>query len=340
MAENKERKNGNIYWIYLVVLAFVLLGSFLSQRKPGIELIKKSELTQYADSGFIDRAEIITNTPEARSYLNEKGVAFANQHGHKVTKEGPQFVTKFASTQDAVQYFENKKIGTEGKEVTRWEDLIGFVLPILILIALWLFFMRRVGGGAGGGQIFNIGKSRASLYDKENKVNVTFNDVAGLEEAKEEVQEVVEFLKSPQKFTRLGGHIPKGVLLVGPPGTGKTLLAKAVAGEAKVPFFSLSGSDFVEMFVGVGTARVRDLFKKKKKKAPCIIFIDEIDAVGRSRGRMNVTGGNDERENTLNQLLVEMDGFNSDSGVIIMAATNRPDVLDPALMRAGRFDRQ
>ncbi|MCL4105575.1 UNVERIFIED_CONTAM: hypothetical protein GTU68_057450 [Idotea baltica] len=200
--------------------------------------------------------------------------------------------------------------------------------------------MRRMGGGGPGGQIFNIGKSKASLYDKENKVNVTFDDVAGLEEAKEEVKEVVDFLKEPSKFTRLGGHIPKGVLLVGPPGTGKTLLAKAVAGEAKVPFFSLSGSDFVEMFVGVGAARVRDLFKQAKEKAPCIIFVDEIDAIGRSRGRGNFTGGNDERENTLNQLLVEMDGFNSDSGVILMGATNRPDVLDPALLRAGRFDRQ
>jgi AFG3 family protein len=226
------------------------------------------------------------------------------------------------------------------EEEAQWGEVLQFLIPIAILVALWFFFMRRVGGGGPGGQIFNIGKSRASLYDKENKVNVTFNDVAGLEEAKEEVQEVVEFLKQPQKFTKLGGHIPKGVLLVGPPGTGKTLLAKAVAGEAKVPFFSLSGSDFVEMFVGVGAARVRDLFKQAKEKAPCIIFIDEIDAVGRSRGRMNMTGGNDERENTLNQLLVEMDGFGSDTGVILMAATNRPDVLDPALLRAGRFDRQ
>ena len=191
----------------------------------------------------------------------------------------------------------------------------------------------------GGSQLFNIGKSKASLFDKENRVKITFADVAGLEEAKQEVVEVVDFLKNPQKFTRLGGHIPKGVLLVGPPGTGKTLLAKAVAGEAQVPFFSLSGSDFVEMFVGVGAARVRDLFKQAKEKAPCIIFVDEIDAIGRSRGRGNITGANDERENTLNQLLVEMDGFNTDSGVIIMAATNRPDILDKALLRAGRFDR-
>ena len=218
--------------------------------------------------------------------------------------------------------------------------LLSVLLPIGLLVVLWIFVMRRMGGGGPGGQIFNIGKSKAQLYDKENKVEVTFNDVAGLEEAKEEVMEVVDFLRDPQRYTRLGGHIPKGVLLVGPPGTGKTLLAKAVAGEAKVPFFSLSGSDFVEMFVGVGAARVRDLFKQAKEKAPCIIFVDEIDAIGRSRGRSNATGGNDERENTLNQLLVEMDGFSSDSGVILMGATNRPDVLDPALLRPGRFDRQ
>jgi cell division protease FtsH len=200
--------------------------------------------------------------------------------------------------------------------------------------------MRRIGASMGGGQIFNIGKSRATLFDEENKINVNFSNVAGLEEAKQEVMEVVEFLKNPKKFTKLGGKMPKGVLLVGPPGTGKTLLAKAVAGEAGVPFFSLSGSDFVEMFVGVGAARVRDLFKTAKEKAPCIIFIDEIDAIGRQRGRGSFTGGNDERENTLNQLLVEMDGFNTDSGVIVMAATNRADILDPALLRPGRFDRQ
>jgi cell division protease FtsH len=227
--------------------------------------------------------------------------------------------------------------------VERREDYLGGILqimiPIILLIAIWMFFMRRMSGGVGGSQIFNIGKSKASLFDKENKVKVTFNDVAGQDEAKQEVVEIVDFLKSPSKFTKLGGHIPKGVLLVGPPGTGKTLLAKAVAGEAGVPFFSLSGSDFVEMFVGVGAARVRDLFKQAKEKAPCIIFIDEIDAIGRSRGRNNITGGNDERENTLNQLLVEMDGFGTDSGVIMMAATNRPDVLDSALMRPGRFDR-
>lgn len=216
------------------------------------------------------------------------------------------------------------------------------IIPVLLFIGFWIFIMRRMGGGAGGGggQIFNIGKSKATLFDKESQVNVTFNDVAGLEEAKQEVMEIVDFLKNPKKYTNLGGKIPKGALLVGSPGTGKTLLAKAVAGEAQVPFFSLSGSDFVEMFVGVGASRVRDLFKQAKEKAPCIIFIDEVDAIGRARGKNSMMGGNDERENTLNQLLVEMDGFGTDSGIIILAATNRPDVLDTALLRPGRFDRQ
>jgi cell division protease FtsH len=216
------------------------------------------------------------------------------------------------------------------------------LVPILLFVGIWLFIMRKMGGGSGGGggQIFNIGKSKATLFDKESQVNVTFNDVAGLEEAKQEVMEIVDFLKNPGKYTNLGGKIPKGALLVGSPGTGKTLMAKAVAGEAQVPFFSLSGSDFVEMFVGVGASRVRDLFKQAKDKAPCIIFIDEIDAIGRARGKNSMMGGNDERENTLNQLLVEMDGFGTDSGIIILAATNRPDVLDSALLRPGRFDRQ
>jgi cell division protease FtsH len=223
---------------------------------------------------------------------------------------------------------------------TNFTETLFWLVPIILFFALWIFIMRRVGGGAGGpgGQIFNIGKSKAALFDA-NKVNVTFKDVAGLDEAKEEVMEVVDFLKNPKKYTNLGGKIPKGALLVGPPGTGKTLMAKAVAGEAQVPFFSISGSDFVEMFVGVGASRVRDLFKQAREKAPCIIFIDEIDAIGRARGK-NLVQGNDERENTLNQLLVEMDGFGTDSGVIILAATNRPDVLDSALLRPGRFDRQ
>jgi len=224
----------------------------------------------------------------------------------------------------------------------RWLDVILSFLPLILIIGVWIFLMRRMSGGGagGGGQIFNIGKSKAKLFDEKSNVKVTFKDVAGLEGAKEEVQEIVDFLKNPSKYTVLGGKIPKGALLVGPPGTGKTLLAKAVAGEAKVPFFSLSGSDFVEMFVGVGASRVRDLFKQAKDKSPAIIFIDEIDAIGRARGKSNMTGSNDERENTLNQLLTEMDGFGTDTNVIVLAATNRSDVLDKALMRAGRFDRQ
>lgn len=223
---------------------------------------------------------------------------------------------------------------------TGW--FVSFMLPLLIIVGIWMLLMRRMGGGAGGGggAIFNIGKSKAQLFDKESQINITFNDVAGLEEAKTEVMEIVDFLRNPKKYTNLGGKIPKGALLVGPPGTGKTLLAKAVAGEAQVPFFSLSGSDFVEMFVGVGASRVRDLFKQAKEKSPCIIFIDEIDAIGRARGKNSMMGGNDERENTLNQLLVEMDGFGTNVGVIILAATNRLDVLDSALLRPGRFDRQ
>jgi cell division protease FtsH len=229
------------------------------------------------------------------------------------------------------------------EEINYTSSILSFVLPILILIAIWMFVMRRMSGGSGGGpggQIFNIGKSKASLFDKNTNVNITFNDVAGLEGAKVEIKEIVDFLKNPKKYTALGAKIPKGALLVGPPGTGKTLLAKAVAGEAKVPFFSLSGSDFVEMFVGVGASRVRDLFRQAKEKSPCIIFIDEIDAIGRARGKNPAQGGNDERENTLNQLLTEMDGFGTNSCVIILAATNRADILDRALMRAGRFDRQ
>lgn len=341
MADNRNKvpKGGNnIYWIYVVVLAFFILGTFLIGENTGTSEITFQEFEELVENGQVERALVI-NSREVNVFLNEDGVNSANAAGKNITETGPQYVVSY-TFDDLGQTLREMDVPFREKEQTRWGDVAQFLIPIAILVALWFFFMRRVGGGGAGGQIFNIGKSRASLYDKENKVNVTFDDVAGLEEAKEEVQEVVEFLKNPQKFTRLGGHIPKGVLLVGPPGTGKTLLAKAVAGEAKVPFFSLSGSDFVEMFVGVGAARVRDLFKQAKEKAPCIIFIDEIDAVGRSRGRMNMTGGNDERENTLNQLLVEMDGFGSDTGVILMAATNRPDVLDPALLRAGRFDRQ
>jgi AFG3 family protein len=358
------RPNNNLYWIYAVILAFFLLGTFFFNSPSNEREISAIELYDYIRKGYIAEIEVINGT-EFEIKLNDEGKSRIKDTNNKSLEgRGPHLVYMASSTEDGAnvkkeldniilqerakaeqsgnqsEWAKNGMVRITADTRAKLGDILSILLPIGILVALWFFFMRRVGGGGPGGQIFNIGKSKASLYDKENKVNVTFDDVAGLEEAKEEVQEVVEFLKNPQKFTKLGGHIPKGVLLVGPPGTGKTLLAKAVAGEAKVPFFSLSGSDFVEMFVGVGAARVRDLFKQAKEKAPCIVFIDEIDAVGRSRGRMNVTGGNDERENTLNQLLVEMDGFNSDTGVIIMAATNRPDVLDPALLRAGRFDRQ
>jgi cell division protease FtsH len=269
------------------------------------------------------------------------------------TPAGPQFSftqatyesfeTKIKEAEKALPVNQHVPIITESRESPWAGWLMSFILPVLLLVGFWVFIMKRMGGGAGGGaggQIFNIGKSKATLFDKESQVTITFNDVAGLEEAKQEVMEIVDFLKNPKKYTNLGGKIPKGALLIGAPGTGKTLMAKAVAGEAQVPFFSLSGSDFVEMFVGVGASRVRDLFKQAKDKAPCIIFIDEIDAIGRARGKNNIVGGNDERENTLNQLLVEMDGFGTDSGIIILAATNRPDVLDTALLRPGRFDRQ
>ncbi len=249
---------------------------------------------------------------------------------------------KLAEAQEGVEQADKVSLRLEDRTNAWTGWIFSIMLPLLLIIVFWIFIMRRMGGGAGGpgGQIFNIGKSKATLFDKESQVAITFSDVAGLEEAKQEVMEIVDFLKNPKKYTNLGGKIPKGALLVGSPGTGKTLLAKAVAGEAQVPFFSLSGSDFVEMFVGVGASRVRDLFRQAKDKAPCIIFIDEIDAIGRARGKNSVMGGNDERENTLNQLLVEMDGFGTDSGIIIMAATNRPDVLDSALLRPGRFDRQ
>ena len=276
-----------------------------------------------------------------------------NKSSFNTAPTGPQYIftaatyesfeSKVMAAEKDLPADQRTPIISESRESPWAGWFMSFILPVLLLVGFWVFIMKRMGGGAGGGgggQIFNIGKSKATLFDKESQVTITFNDVAGLEEAKQEVMEIVDFLKNPKKYTNLGGKIPKGALLIGSPGTGKTLMAKAVAGEAQVPFFSLSGSDFVEMFVGVGASRVRDLFKQAKDKAPCIIFIDEIDAIGRARGKNNIVGGNDERENTLNQLLVEMDGFGTDSGIIILAATNRPDVLDTALLRPGRFDRQ
>lgn len=349
--------NGNVWWIYVVILAFVVLAFFFYTTEPpqrevsfnNFRALWERQQTLHtanpASRPYIEKV-VVVNDVDMEIFLTQEGVDEMNNlltaaTGAKINKKQPAPQAHCAVGEEEVKYIVQENVPyTRDRRGEYTSAIIQFVLPVLIIVGIWMLIMRRMGPGGPGGAIFNIGKSRANLYDKENKVNITFNDVAGLEEAKEEVQEIVEFLKNPQKFTRLGGHIPKGALLVGPPGTGKTLLAKAVAGEAKVPFFSLSGSDFVEMFVGVGAARVRDLFKQAKEKAPCIIFIDEIDAVGRSRGRSQMTGANDERENTLNQLLVEMDGFGTDSGVIIMAATNRPDVLDSALLRAGRFDRQ
>jgi ATP-dependent metalloprotease FtsH len=347
----------NIYWIYGAVI-FVLLGLSLFGGNDWQTMQKTniSNFEQFLNAGDISEVIVIRNkssvrvtlTPEALNKTEHQNAKSKNILGQE-NSQGPHYQFEVGS----LELFEEKleKARSEGipfrlEFITienRWLDtLIGF-LPIIIIIGVWIFLMRRMsGGGAGspGGQIFNIGKSKAKLFDKNTDVKVTFKDVAGLEGAKEEIQEIVDFLKNPQKYTVLGGKIPKGALLVGSPGTGKTLLAKAVAGEAKVPFFSLSGSDFVEMFVGVGASRVRDLFKQAKDKSPSIIFIDEIDAIGRARGKSNITGSNDERENTLNQLLTEMDGFGTNTNVIVIAATNRADVLDKALMRAGRFDRQ
>jgi AFG3 family protein len=349
----------NFYWIYGVIFVIFLATLFFPKdmaiRTNWVRVQNDMIMLNNVDKITIVNEKIAEVTLKKEAVTNEKykdlkdrGTLFGSEVGpHYYFEIGD--VTQFrADLKDAEAEFQKKTNTalTIPVEYTTEKNVFGdmfltYFLPILLLLGLWLFLMRRMGGGGGGGgQLFNIGKSKAQLFDKENLVKVTFKDVAGLDEAKVEIMEIVDFLKNPKKYTNLGGKIPKGALLVGPPGTGKTLLAKAVAGEAGVPFFSLSGSDFVEMFVGVGAARVRDLFKQAKEKAPCIIFIDEIDAVGRSRGRGSMPGGNDERENTLNSLLVEMDGFATDSGIIIMAATNRPDVLDPALLRPGRFDRQ
>ncbi|GEC72682.1 cell division protease FtsH [Flavobacterium flevense] len=339
--------------VYTAILLIFLFISFVtgssSLQEPA--QLKSSNIDSMLTKGEIKNV-IIFNNKDAEIYLSEKGLK--DPANKKVAKDifdrpnkGPHYTTKFGDLKsfqeklDAAKA-EKKLVDYDFKEASNWSDILISLLPVIIIIGVWIFIMRKMSGGGagGGGQIFNIGKSKARLFDEKNDVKTTFKDVAGLEGAKEEIQEIVEFLKNPEKFTNLGGKIPKGALLVGPPGTGKTLLAKAVAGEAQVPFFSLSGSDFVEMFVGVGASRVRDLFKQAKEKSPAIIFIDEIDAVGRARGKNNMSGGNDERENTLNQLLTEMDGFGSQTNVIVLAATNRADVLDKALMRAGRFDRQ
>ncbi|MFQ3268481.1 MAG: cell division protease FtsH [Flavobacteriales bacterium] len=351
----------NLYWIYGIVAFFMV--SMLFTNEIGAvtkETNRQTLIHEYIKNKDVEKIEIIQNKNIAKVYIKESSLSELrhesvseplfgeglNKGPHYFIKIGTSevFETKIEEAQEQFHFSESDGVQIfYNNEQSLWDSVWSW-MPFIFLIAIWLFFMRRMsGGGASGGpgsQIFNIGKSQAQLYDKDTEIKTTFDDVAGLEGAKEEVQEIVDFLKSPEKYTKLGGKIPKGALLVGPPGTGKTLLAKAVAGEAQVPFFSLSGSDFVEMFVGVGASRVRDLFKKAKEKSPAIIFIDEIDAIGRARGKNQMTGSNDERENTLNQLLTEMDGFGTNDHVIVIAATNRADVLDRALVRAGRFDRQ
>jgi len=369
MSEKKNNKKSpfSIYWIYAII-GVVVIGIQLYLGSGSTSTIKaQSTFFELAEKGYVRKVQIVNKarvdfslTEDGKTAVksSETGELLAMKkafgQGGRMKNPDPKFemdivdAGNFESRLNDV----NTTLKAQGKssipyepkeEINYFSNILGFLLPIIIILLIWMFVMRRMsggGGGGGGGQIFNIGKSKAQIYDKGKSTNITFKDVAGLEGAKEEIEEIVEFLKHPKKYTDLGAKIPKGALLVGPPGTGKTLLAKAVAGEAQVPFFSLSGSDFVEMFVGVGASRVRDLFKQAKEKAPAIIFIDEIDAIGRARGKNNSFGSNDERENTLNQLLTEMDGFGTNSGVIILAATNRADVLDSALMRAGRFDRQ
>jgi cell division protease FtsH len=359
MAEGKNKSPFSIYWIYAIIgVAIIAFQLFMSGSGKAKINTKQTFFTLVEKKG-VEKVRII-NRERVEFQLNQTGKQIIQDGSNSDYQTMKKALNSSTSTKEKKVVFELEEIGDLGnfeneiktrdpalsyqavKETDWLGQIIGFLLPIIILVAIWMFVMRRMSGGGGGGgsQIFNIGKSKAQVYEKGKSTNITFEDVAGLQGAKEEIVEIVEFLKNPKKYTELGAKIPKGALLVGPPGTGKTLLAKAVAGEAKVPFFSLSGSDFVEMFVGVGASRVRDLFKQAKEKAPAIIFIDEIDAIGRARGKNNGFNSNDERENTLNQLLTEMDGFGTNSGVIILAATNRADVLDSALMRAGRFDRQ
>ncbi len=362
--KGNDKKGFNFYWIYGILL-LAIIGFNVINLGGGPKETTFSEFEDMAKIGHVEKV-LIVNREQVEVYIYEDSLKNTKVHedvAKSKNKKGPHYtfgydpetvgtplvelhdeiesdtalIEKFKAKNPKWSLFTHNSV-----QRTNWtRDILSWVLPLGIMILIWVFLMRRISGGGGGGpQIFNIGKSKAQLFDKGKSTNVSFKDVAGLEGAKEEIQEIVEFLKNPKKYTQLGAKIPKGALLVGPPGTGKTLLAKAVAGEAKVPFFSLSGSDFVEMFVGVGASRVRDLFKQAKEKSPCIIFIDEIDAIGRARGKSPNMGSNDERENTLNQLLTEMDGFGTNSGVIILAATNRADILDRALMRAGRFDRQ
>ncbi|MDR0891366.1 MAG: ATP-dependent zinc metalloprotease FtsH [Mediterranea sp.] len=354
--DNKNTNNNkvnmpkfNLNWMYMII-ALMLFGLWWGSdsHTPGNKAVSYSQFQEYVRSGYISR---VSGNEDKSIEAHLKPNAVAAVFGADSSKVGrdPIITSRGPSTDKLDEFLESERSAGHFDGTADYPPKSDFfpaiivqLLPFIVIVAIWLFFMRRMSGSAAGsaGGVFSVGKSKAQLFEKGSTIKVTFKDVAGLAEAKQEVEEIVEFLKEPQKYTDLGGKIPKGALLVGPPGTGKTLLAKAVAGEANVPFFSLAGSDFVEMFVGVGASRVRDLFKQAKEKAPCIVFIDEIDAVGRARGKNPAMGGNDERENTLNQLLTEMDGFGSNSGVIILAATNRVDVLDKALLRAGRFDRQ
>jgi cell division protease FtsH len=359
MSEEKRKSPLSVYWIYVAFVILLVSTHLYVNSETNTTIKYKETLLELVEAKGVKNIKIV-NQSSARFQLRKEGVQYINTHKkldfpnmRKVVNGKKADLNRLVFELENIGNHANFEKALDDRKYSDYENVIetnwiaqilGYLLPFGIIVLIWMFVMRRMSGGGGagggGGQIFNIGKSRAQVYEKGKSTNVTFKDVAGLQGAKEEIVEIVEFLKNPKKYTELGAKIPKGALLVGPPGTGKTLLAKAVAGEAKVPFFSLSGSDFVEMFVGVGASRVRDLFRQAKEKAPSIIFIDEIDAIGRARGKNNGFNTNDERENTLNQLLTEMDGFGTNSGVIILAATNRADVLDSALMRAGRFDRQ
>lgn len=362
--KDKKKKKGsgfdfefkfNFYWVYVIIAVAFIAMTFAPELGQDMRTLNNRDFEELVESHDVKKI-VIVNEKVAEIYIKADSLKEKDKYedirnhlfGNGVNP-GPHYfyeigdLQNFENELDKLQadFPQDDLIPTKNETRKNWGDSVMWLLPFVLIIGVWIFLMRRMSGGAGGGaQIFNIGKSRAQVFEGDMKVNVTFDDVAGLDEAKVEIKEIVDFLKNPQKYTDLGAKIPKGALLVGPPGTGKTLLAKAVAGEAQVPFFSLSGSDFVEMFVGVGASRVRDLFKQAKEKSPSIIFIDEIDAIGRARGKSISQGANDERENTLNQLLTEMDGFGTNSGVIILAATNRADILDRALLRAGRFDRQ
>ncbi len=350
--DNKTKKPGfrlNMYWMYAIVAVFLIGILYLDDESLARENISSTKFTQLVESGGVTKIVVFTNTGEAQAFLNDSLAAKEFPREFKKGVGMKAYVSANFSSADKLQDMIDGwtqsgvfKGDVKFEKKSDISSMIWTLAPVALMIIFWFVIMKRMsnGGAGGSGGVFSVGKSKAKIFDKDGPVQVTFKDVAGLSEAKTEIEEIVEFLKNPARYTNLGGKIPKGALLVGPPGTGKTLLAKAVAGEANVPFFSMSGSDFVEMFVGVGASRVRDLFRQAKEKAPCIVFIDEIDAVGRTRGKNPNMGANDERENTLNQLLTEMDGFGTNSGVIILAATNRVDILDKALLRAGRFDRQ